>query len=80
MGLVSTSKGSFTFSVHFTLVSNPLFSEGAPSIPLFPGFAAKNLHFSLLFQFPSRPWPLPLVSCAKSLFWQAEAYFVYFLA
>ncbi|XP_074880662.1 uncharacterized protein LOC142029689 isoform X2 [Buteo buteo] len=80
-GLVSTGKGSFTFSMHFFfLLSKPLFSEGPPSIPTFPSFAAKNLHFSLLFQSPSRPWPLPLVSRAKSLFWQAGAYFLYFLA
>uniref|UniRef100_A0A8C0HPB6 Sushi domain-containing protein n=1 Tax=Buteo japonicus TaxID=224669 RepID=A0A8C0HPB6_9AVES len=80
-GLVSTGKGSFTFSMHFFfLLSKPLFSEGPPSIPAFPSFAAKNLHFSLLFQSPSRPWPLPLVSRAKSLFWQAGAYFLYFLA
>ncbi|XP_074880665.1 uncharacterized protein LOC142029689 isoform X5 [Buteo buteo] len=33
-----------------------------------------------MLQSPSRPWPLPLVSRAKSLFWQAGAYFLYFLA
>ncbi|XP_049669741.1 interleukin-15 receptor subunit alpha isoform X2 [Accipiter gentilis] len=81
-GLGSSGKGSFTFSMHFffSFFPNPFLVRVSPSIPTFPSFAAKNLHFSLLFQSPSRPWPLPLVSRAKSLFWQAGAYFLYFLA
>ncbi|XP_049669742.1 interleukin-15 receptor subunit alpha isoform X3 [Accipiter gentilis] len=63
-GLGSSGKGSFTFSMHFffSFFPNPFLVRVSPSIPTFPSFAAKNLHFSLLFQSPSRPWPLPLGS------------------
>uniref|UniRef100_A0A8C3VCM6 Sushi domain-containing protein n=1 Tax=Catharus ustulatus TaxID=91951 RepID=A0A8C3VCM6_CATUS len=51
-----------TENLLFSLLSTLLFSEAAPSIHPFPTFAAQNFLFSPLFQFPSSPWPLPLVS------------------
>lgn len=69
-GACFTHKGSFAFPIEFSLLSNLLFSEAPPSIHPFPTFAAQNLLFSLLFQFPSSPWPLPSVSWEKKLTWE----------
>uniref|UniRef100_A0A8C3NHK4 Uncharacterized protein n=1 Tax=Geospiza parvula TaxID=87175 RepID=A0A8C3NHK4_GEOPR len=71
-------KGSFAFPMELFLLSDLLFSEAPPSIHPFPTFAAQNFLFSPLFQFPSSPWPLLLVSWEKTSLWETGAYFNFF--
>lgn len=74
-------KGSLAFPMELFLLSNLLFSEAPPSIHPFPTSAAQNFLFSPLFQFPSSPWPLLLVSWGeKKLLWETGADFNFFLA
>ncbi|XP_071659658.1 interleukin-15 receptor subunit alpha isoform X3 [Patagioenas fasciata] len=64
-GWFQPAKALLVFQYIFPFFSTLFLMRVPPASTPFPGFAAKNLHFSLLFQFPSRPWPIPLVSWAK---------------